>query len=98
MITVTKLRRDEQGFWRARVTSSETGEQLEVDRQHGSWMWRRNGQLGHVHPRVAALLQDKVAPTENAERRAREEARKAASRAEKDTRPDRVSRTPTDTT
>ena len=85
--TIICLRRDaEHGFWRARVTNGVT---IEVDRRYGSWQadvrsapGARSFTRRDVLPDVAAALQARVRPTDDAERRAREraaeEARKAA--------------------
>lgn len=72
-LTITKLERAPEGFWRARVTGAD-GVAVPVDRRYGAWfaevrkaprsrtMVRRD-----VLPHVAAALQAKVRPIEKRE-------------------------------
>ncbi len=75
MVIITKLHRDEEGDWCARVSDG-NGTTLDVDRKYGSWhalVPRVKGSTLRVRvevmPHVAAALQDKVRPLEKAERK-----------------------------
>ena len=69
-LTITKLERAPEGYWRARVTGPD-GVTVDVDRRDGAWfaevraaprsqtMVRRD-----VLPHIAAALQAKVRPLE----------------------------------
>lgn len=69
-LTITKLRRDADGFWRARVTGAD-GNTYDVDRRFGSWQadvrpypHARSTVRRDVLAWVAAALQAKVRPLE----------------------------------
>ncbi len=75
--TITCLSRDpERGFWMAHVTSD--GVTINVDRRYGSWHAVIGNERRELLPHIAAALQEKVRPTDNAERRERERAAEAA--------------------
>lgn len=80
-LTITKVERDDAGHWHARVTPP-GGVTIPVDRIHGSWQTSTNPRR-EVMPHIAAALQDKVRPIENAERREREAAAEAAKKSAK---------------
>jgi hypothetical protein len=73
-LTITKLRRDELGVWRARVTGP-LGIPVDVDRRYGSWMGEvrvaprsRTFVRRFCQPHVAAALQQKVRRLERREK------------------------------
>jgi hypothetical protein len=73
-LTITKLARSPEGFWRARVSSN--GTTIDVDMRYGSWQatvrpFPRSRSLVRrdVLPFVAAALQAKVRPVEKREAR-----------------------------
>jgi hypothetical protein len=67
--TITQVRKDADGAWRARVTAD--GVSIDVDRRCGSWLatvrvapGRRTFERRDVLPHVAAALQAKLPPEE----------------------------------
>jgi hypothetical protein len=66
--TITKLRLDDDGVWRARVTVDGTG--VDVDRLYGSWRVPADPKHGlperQVHTYIAIELAAKVRAIENA--------------------------------
>jgi hypothetical protein len=91
-LTITKLERAPEGYWRARVTGSD-GVTVDVDRRWGSWQAevRAASRVQRfvrkdVEPWAAERLQDRVRPLERRERAAAVESYAAWQRLEEITR------------
>lgn len=78
-LTVTKLERNPDGYWQARVSTN--GETIPVHRKFGAWYADVRDKPGHLQgvlPWVATVLAEKVRLLERREREALEARRAAA--------------------
>jgi hypothetical protein len=66
-LTITKLERDDKGFWKCNITAD--GVTVQAHCKFGSWLIDgEDGLMKEVMPDIAAKIQEKVRPIEKKER------------------------------
>jgi hypothetical protein len=66
-LTITKLERDEEGFWTCNITAD--GQTVAAHRKFGSWLIDgEDGMMKEVQHDIAGKIQEKVRPLEKKER------------------------------